>query len=493
MRRIHWFSCSLLLTSLLACSQAVGQDGIAWRGDLEAAKAEAAQSGRLVLAHFWTPSCGPCLRLDGTVFNQPTVASSLETRFVPVKINADQNVAVAQRFGITQVPTDVVLTPQGQVVGKTVSPSTPTAYVSEMIQIANRLQSRSGAAFEQAVAGAANAANMNQAYAGLNIGQPAPTAPATPPPAAAAVQAPPLAQTVGNRYAQAGQSAAAATNYPAYQAPPATPAVTTTTPSQAPAVGGRYATVVTAPPSAQPSSAAQQPMPARVTNQYVTAPQQQAAPQQRAIPQQQFAQQPMPQMQVAAQQTTPPAAPSYNPPAAGVATAQVTPIPGGAAQPVGIAGQVAAAANPIAANTPTATPNVAPPTQAQLPPGMAPLAFDGYCPVSMKKHWRWVPGDVRWGVQHRGRTYLFAGPAEKDEFYANPDFYAPALSGQDPVVAIDQKQAVDGSREHSLEYNGQFYLFSSEQTLQQFSSNPEQYATGVRQAMGLTPAAPVRR
>jgi YHS domain-containing protein len=42
---------------------------------------------------------------------------------------------------------------------------------------------------------------------------------------------------------------------------------------------------------------------------------------------------------------------------------------------------------------------------------------------------------------------------------------------------------VPGTREHALDYDNQFYLFSSEATLQQFTSNPERYAEQVRQAM----------
>jgi protein disulfide-isomerase len=381
------------------------------------------------------------LRLEGTVFNQPAVASSIETRFVPVKLNADQSQATAQAFGITQVPTDVVITPQGQVVGKLNCPGSPTAYVSELIQVANRFDSRSGGSFDQAVANAPAASQLNQAYAGLNIGTPAPTSAATPPTVSqpqVAVVAPP----VGDRYAQA---AAASSMNPAYQQA-GTQAVSSVAP-QSPEMGDRYASA-----AVQPRQSAPQTAPAQVMNQYANAPQQAA-------------------------------------PAANMASPPITPIQAPASDVAATAGQVA----PSAANPGTASMTAMPPAHPQLPPGSPPLAFDGYCPVSMKKHWRWLPGNAQFGAVHRGRTYLFQGQAEQQEFLANPDFYSPALSGQDPVLAVDQSQSVAGRREHSLEYNGQFYLFSSEATLQQFSGNPQRYDAGVRQAMGLTPGGPVRR
>src|SRR5205807_7773950 len=89
----------------------------------------------------------------------------------------------------------------------------------------------------------------------------------------------------------------------------------------------------------------------------------------------------------------------------------------------------------------------------QLPAGSPPLGFDGYCPVSMRNSWKWVAGDPRWGVVHRGRTYWFAGPDEQKQFWTDPDRYTPALSGMDAVLSVDHQQQVPGKREHSLDYD----------------------------------------
>jgi YHS domain-containing protein len=140
----------------------------------------------------------------------------------------------------------------------------------------------------------------------------------------------------------------------------------------------------------------------------------------------------------------------------------------------------ASATNPAAGESTADAPD-----PSRLPPGYPPLGFDGYCPVSMRQEWKWVPGDPRYGVVHRGRTYWFAGPEQQKQFLEDPDHYSPALSGLDPVMAIDHKQKVPGKREHSLDYDNLFYLFSSEATLQQFTANPERYAATVRQAMNI--------
>jgi YHS domain-containing protein len=134
------------------------------------------------------------------------------------------------------------------------------------------------------------------------------------------------------------------------------------------------------------------------------------------------------------------------------------------------------------------------PDPRQLPQGAMPLGFDGYCPVSMRNSnlTKWVPGNPQYGVQHRGRTYWFAGPQEKEQFWADPDKYAPALSGLDPVLFVERHQQVPGSREHSIDYNNMFYMFASEASLQQFSANPERYAVGVREAMGIKAIRTIR-
>lgn len=118
-------------------------------------------------------------------------------------------------------------------------------------------------------------------------------------------------------------------------------------------------------------------------------------------------------------------------------------------------------------------------------PRNPPLALDGHCPVHLLSTQKWVRGDVRWGAIHRGRTYLFSTEQCQRAFLADPDRYSPVLSGNDPVAAVDEGRAVLGRREFGVffgrteVYEGQVYLFSSEETLAIFEDNPERYATAV--------------
>lgn len=129
---------------LLLTAPALAQEGVRWQTDLEQASRQAAQTGRLVLVHFWADWCQPCVRLEKEVFIHPQVAAALEAHYVPVKLNADHFAATARSYGVDSLPTDVILTPDGKVVTKLNSPMTATAYTSRMAEIATTHRGQPG-------------------------------------------------------------------------------------------------------------------------------------------------------------------------------------------------------------------------------------------------------------------------------------------------------------------------------------------------------------
>jgi len=154
----------------------------------------------------------------------------------------------------------------------------------------------------------------------------------------------------------------------------------------------------------------------------------------------------------------------------------------------------------------TASPPVAQNTAPILPP----IGMEGYCVVTLHAYNQklaaaqaagtspdptvkgWVKCNKKFGAIHRGRLYLFANADAQKAFLTDPDRYAPALSGYDPVVFNETQKLVDGKRSIGLCYNGQVYVFASEASLQKFVKAPKPFADTVYQAMLRSDKAKIR-
>jgi len=119
--------------------------------------------------------------------------------------------------------------------------------------------------------------------------------------------------------------------------------------------------------------------------------------------------------------------------------------------------------------------------------GSMPVGLEGYCPVTLAERGVWVEGRAQWGVRHRGRTYLFASAEQQKAFIADPDRYAPALSGDDPVLAFDAGKSTPGQRRYGVTYQSRTYLFSSTETRDAFAANPQRYTSGAMVAENRAP------
>ena len=134
MRTRYWLSLALVVALALA-GDAAAQDQMGWQPNLEAAQRVAQQTNRLILIHFWAPWCKPCLKLDKEVFANPQTGRALSASFVAVKLNVDESPATARLYGVSGLPTDVVITPDGHLVTQIQSPPTASQYIAQMNQI----------------------------------------------------------------------------------------------------------------------------------------------------------------------------------------------------------------------------------------------------------------------------------------------------------------------------------------------------------------------
>lgn len=110
------------------------------------------------------------------------------------------------------------------------------------------------------------------------------------------------------------------------------------------------------------------------------------------------------------------------------------------------------------------------------------VALEGYCPVCVVTRGAWVRGRETLAGTHLGQLYRFAGPDEKRAFLANPEWYAPALGGNDAVLACERGLVVAGRRAFSAAHGGRLYLFASAETRRAFMASPDQYVARVQVA-----------
>ncbi len=124
-----------------------------------------------------------------------------------------------------------------------------------------------------------------------------------------------------------------------------------------------------------------------------------------------------------------------------------------------------------------------PSIQSGLPARTPPLIIEGYCPVSLidRAEPAWIKGDAKYGATHRGRTYLFAGQAERQKFLSNPERFAPALAGFDAVRYIETGELIEGKPDHGSLLEDRIYLFADEASQVRFEQNPHPYSSRVRE------------
>jgi YHS domain-containing protein len=512
-------SACLLAVIAAAVLPSVTHAAVQWHADLATAKAAAAASGRPVLAVFtagWTGA--PDAAAQG-VLGSPESEALVSACFEPVRIDVDGQPALTKDLGIAHVPSICIIAADDTVLSRFELPGTTPEFVAAAakaaqaaathrttvaeqsdlrIRVSPATEPTSGNAFatqspasSAAAAGAAPAAPGSISLVTAKVRELSDFANDEPPTAGsgfrpiapqavAAAQPQPPASAVGNPAALPQPDPTLA------RAPAGWPTETAASPLAQPAVPAPMQPALPSRPAVEPAASA-------VAQAAPAAP---ASPWLGAAPSTAAAAVPAPAAPLTPEATAPaePAkslsaqflaamqkpftfwqtSPEIPKPSAGAIATPPTMPPARPLAPGAVPAAMATAATP------------APATESPDTYGSMPLGLEGYCPVTLAEKGQWTEGRAQWGARHRGRTYLFASEEQQRAFLADPDRYAPALSGDDPVLACDKGTSAPGQRRYGVTYQARMYLFSTPETRSQFAANPNRYVGRV--ALAETPA-----
>lgn len=449
----------LALGSLPALASAADSDtavqtatSVPWHRDVAQAQAASLISKRPVLIIFTAAWSQASKSVQRTTLAAPEAAALITACYEPVNVDVDADPALTRSLGVSNIPAACIVDAEGKLITRFDCPEEPAAFVAAAARAMQEATQAHPA--ETAIA----ATPREQSDFTRNAAAVVPAAAATAMPATAAQ--PPVAP--------APESLAAAQPDPAVAAEPSLPAAPPAWQAE-PAKPSAYAAA--SPPAGEAQRKLLEPSPSAGATPWLngTAPQTASTA---AAPQ-------------AATATS--AAPAEPKPEKKSATdsffaALRKPFtmfsrPKDATQP-----QATAAATKPESAVGSTTPD---------PYGSMPLGLEGYCAVSLAEKGQWVEGRAQWGARHRGRTYLFAGAEQQQAFLANPDRYAPALSGDDPVLACDTGKQIAGQRRYGVTYQARTYLFSSPETRTAFAANPQRYTSRVKIAEAVPPTGTI--
>ena len=450
------------MQSLASSPESTADGGVPWHPDLARAKAAAAISRQPVLIVFTASSSPATGALDRGTFSSPATAALLTACFEPVRIDVETQADIARMYGISQVPTACVIDAADRKLAEFPCAETPESFIAAAGRavhdaavgslagtVAQPRRDRSDFAMQSAAGQPLTAATAlpSEIQASSALATQTPPSP-QPQEIAAQPEEPTLPSTPPGWPAESvGPTANAATTAQRSMRPVLEPAPTAgSSPWLASGSDGTNKQTPATPASTAGSTAmagsSTAPIPHTNTADPVTPPEKKTSSEAffAAI------KKPFTIFSKTPQKPTDPPKPEK---------------PGTAPQD---------------AMASTSQPN---PADTLVP---MPLGLEGYCPVSLVDKGTWVEGRAQWGVRHRGRTYLFAGVDQQKAFLTDPDRYAPALSGDDPVVACDTGKQIAGQRRYGVSYQARTYLFSSPETRTAFAADPQRYTTRVRLA-----------
>ena len=433
---------------------------IPWMSNVEKAKRLAQQEDKLVLLHFGAAWCRPCRSLDTYVFKSSAVKKAIAENVVPVKLDADVALDLVNKYEVSMVPFDVIITPGGRVVTERRSPADADNY-------ARMVSSTSSASRQLAEEKNGPIAHQREVITNRLVGQnPTDFRPKAP-------QVEEFGLSKDSSLLKRRQDASLVGNNSVRKSNPWVNNAgsnlngNTNTPNES--MSGDVSVADLQRDEflnrerewVAPSQQTRRAKPERIVNdRYFQSlaknnPTKSAPPAQLSL-----------------------AEPSTSPSEVELVTSTSTGISSGVGEfNIGFQRDKVvdvSVDSPDMLDLDPATPEIVTET----------FCLNGKCPVTLLTEGRWADGDPQFGIVHRDRTYIFATAEKLAQFQTNPDNYSPILAGYDPVVYHEQGKLVEGLVENGVfmgkNPSQKVVLFANDETRAKFQSQPKMYLETIR-------------
>src|SRR5947208_2464595 len=123
-----------LLAPTPSTARAAEPPAIPWRSDFAAARAESRSQGRPLWVQFTGPWCGYCRLMERESFTRPEVIAAARDQFVPVQVRSDLQPELVAQFGVEGLPSTILLSPTGQVLGRLEGYADPASFRALLAQ-----------------------------------------------------------------------------------------------------------------------------------------------------------------------------------------------------------------------------------------------------------------------------------------------------------------------------------------------------------------------
>jgi thiol:disulfide interchange protein len=99
---------------------------------LDQALIMAVKEKRIVFIDFCTTWCGACKKLDEDTWSNAKVIERLKAKTIPLKLDADENKLIVEKYKIAAYPTLLFLNPDGSILARVVGYQIPTQFIETL-------------------------------------------------------------------------------------------------------------------------------------------------------------------------------------------------------------------------------------------------------------------------------------------------------------------------------------------------------------------------